>query len=213
MSRETATQQTIQFIESQRKELKLTIKQLENELDKARRDYDSFTALLDKLQEDENSSSEKIQVYFDIEAINSSNSGATSFNKTSSEEIDEYVDEMSDYDEDNDDFEENEEDNSSPKDWLYPQYQNRPIEDVICEILRVCQPAKPADIAHRIYQIEEDDLNFRRARNSANAALTNGKKTGKWKLLKRGVYVLNSYPEPYTNSVNQNANKGYQIAQ
>jgi hypothetical protein len=68
---------------------------------------------------------------------------------------------------------------------------------VVFEILKKIQPAKPGDIALKLYEIGEYDPNFHRARNSANAALTNGKKAGKWKLLRRGVYVLNDYPESF----------------
>lgn len=141
---------------------------------------------------------------------------ASAADESGNETLSEDIDETSNEDEEDevDNLEEDEGGNSSPKDWLHAQYQDRPMEDVILEILQQCQPAKPSDIALRIYQVSEEDPNFYRARNSANAALTNGKKTGKWKSLKRGVYVLNSYPESFTASVNQNGHhKTYQTAQ
>jgi hypothetical protein len=224
MPDETATQRTIQFIKAQLKELEPTIKQLESQLEKARQDHNTFLNLLEKLQEEENSSSQIPQESDEMEEIDSSNSEVTGSYQTASA-VDESdnetlsdveIDETSNEDEETvvDNVERSEEDNSSPKDWLYPQYQDRPMEDVILEILQQCQPAKPSDVALRIYQIGEDDPNFYRARNSANAALTNGKKAKKWKSLKRGVYVLNSYPETFQADLGQNGHhKAYQTAQ
>jgi hypothetical protein len=105
------------------------------------------------------------------------------------------------------------EDNSSPKEWIRREYQNRPIEEVIIEILKQHQPVKPSDVALILYEIEENSPNFERARNSANAALTNGKNQKKWKTLKRGVYVLNDYPESFSTKFGQNGHhKAYQMA-
>jgi hypothetical protein len=206
MSETTAEQQTIQWIKAQRTELEIKINKLTNELDQIRTDYKGFTALLSKLQ-NENSSSPDTQENCSgspppddskIEAIDSSNYDNEDSNETASEQVDKNIDDEDEID----DYEESTEDNSSPKDWLHPKYKDYPMEDLILEILKQCQPAKPSDVALRIYQIAENDPNFERARNSANAALTNGKKAGKWKTLKRGVYVLNSFPESFVVSVN-----------
>jgi hypothetical protein len=208
MSQTTAAQRTIQWIKAQCTELEIKIAQLTNELDQARREYNGFTALLSKIQ-DENSGSWDTQENYsgspppddsEMEELDSSNSEDEKINETPSEQVDKNIDDEDEID----DYEESAEDNSSPKDWLYPEYKDYPMEDLILEILKQCQPAKPSDIALRIYQIAENDPNFERARNSANAALTNGKKAGKWKTLKRGVYVLNSFPKSFAASVNQN---------
>lgn len=215
MPEETARQEIIQLIEARRTELEIKIRQLTSELDQAQRKYNEFIDLLGKLRE-ENSSSGDVQKHgsddypsmplpqptnSQIEAADSARSedegNNEAVNEAASEDIDTNEDKI-------EDLLENEEDNSSPKDWLHSQYQDRPMEDVILEILQQCQPAKPSDVALRIYQIGEDDPNFYRARNSANAALTNGKKAKKWKSLKRGVYVLNSYPETFQADLGQN---------
>lgn len=210
MPEEIATQRTIQWIQEQRIELEARINQITGELDRAKKEYESFTDLLSRLQQPENSSSWDGQknshdysvsispnqlTDYDIDPINSSNFEDEDEDEIAFEDIDNSIDDEID------DSEDSEEDKSSPKDWLLPKYQNLPMEDVMLEILRQCQPAKPIDVARRIYQISEDDPNFDRARNSANAALTNGKKAGKWKTIKRGVYVLNSFPDYFKTSV------------
>ena len=231
MSEKTAAQRTIQWIKAQRAELELKITQLTNELEQTRKEYDGFTALLSQLQADKNSSfwdtqkdcpdshpsdnseretndssnySDKwIQTRLENKQIRHQLTSTLQKYKdengdeNSSEDISENLDDEDEiYD-----FEEPEEHNFSPKDWLRSEYQSRLMEDVIFEILQLCQPAKQGDVARRMYNIPEDNPNFERVRNSVNAALTYGKRFGKWKTLKRGVYVLNSFPESFAASI------------
>lgn len=116
------------------------------------------------------------------------------------EYVEDEDDEIPFEDDETDDDEENEEDYSSPRDWLHSKYQNLPMEDAVFEVLKECQPAKPGDVALRMYKIREDDPNFRRVKNSVNAALTNGKNAGKWKAIRRGVYALNSFPDSFAQN-------------
>ncbi len=213
-----ATQRTIEWIQAQRAELESKITTLTDELSALKKEHEEFTSLLIKLSADSSDTinSEENALYYssqtkpEPETINASNSDELDCYESYSEEMKNHF--ISEIDDDNcedetKDYEEDESDNSSPKDWLCPEYQNRPMEDVVFEILKQIQPAKPGDIALKLYEIEEYDPNFDRARNSANAALTNGKKAGKWKLLRRGVYVLNDYPESFQNG----HHKAYQM--
>ncbi|MFM6453821.1 MAG: hypothetical protein ACKPH7_18655 [Planktothrix sp.] len=209
MSDKIATQRTIQWIEAQRDELKAKIEQLTNELEQTRKEYNGFTTLLNLIQADENPSFLDTQEDYpdsapsnisEIETNDSSNYEDENSDETSSEDISESVDDEDEID----DSQDREGHNSSPKDWLHIEYQSLPMEDVILEILKQYQPATPSDVARRIYKIAEDDPNFERARNSANAALTYGKRIGKWTTLRRGVYVLHSFQKSFAVSVNQN---------
>lgn len=237
MSETTPTQRTIEWIKVQRADLELKIARLTNELEQTRKDYDGFTALLSKLQADKNYSfwdaqtdcldsnpsdnsvietndssnysDQWIQTRLENKQIRHQSTSTLqqheddNSDETSSEDISENLDEEDEiYG-----CEELEEHNSSPKDWLHSKYQSRLMEDVILEILKLCQPATPSDVTRMIYNIAEDDPNFERARNSANAALTYGKRIGKWKTLRRGVYVLNSFQKSLEASFNHN---GYQ---
>lgn len=219
-----ATQRTIEWIQVQRAELESKITTLTDELSALKKEHEEFTSLLIKLSEDnsntinneENVLNCSSQTAFSRETINVSNSDDLDCYESYSEEMSNHL--ISEIDEDDyeneiNDYEEDESDHSSPGDWLRPEYQNRPMEDVVFEILKQIQPAKPGDIALKLYEIEEYDPNFDRARNSANAALTNGKKAGKWKLLRRGVYVLNDYPESFNSTISRNGHhQAYQIA-
>jgi hypothetical protein len=204
MSDRIAAQRTIEWIKAQRTELKDKITQLTNELDQTIKEYDGFTALLSQLQANKNSSlSDTQQDWSDShpsDNLEMETHHLSNYDETSSEDISENLD-------DEDEiygFEEPEPHNSSPKDWLHSEYQSRLMEDVILEILKQCQPATPSDVARKIYNVAEDDPNFERARNSANAALTYGKRIGKWTTLRRGVYVLHSFQKSFAMSVNQN---------
>lgn len=217
MTDNIATQLAVEWAIAQRSERESKIKQLKDELEKAQKEYDDFTAFINQLKNEDCADGTDNEADFfnqshphepqttttvDIEGENENEDNTSSEDTETTAHTDEEVNSYDDKDE-AEDYQE-EEDNSSPKDWLRPEYQNRPMEDVVYEILRQCQPARPADVAIRMYQIGEDDPNFDRARNSANATLTNGRKTGRWKTLKRGVYVLNSYPDSFEAIVIQN---------
>ena len=175
MSNKTAKQLTIEWIEAQSTELEIKINNLTSELDKARKDYEEFRNLLDKLQDDSNNHLN--QTYSQVETLGDFEEADDKFPDLEVEADDwEYVEDEDDEipfeGDETDDDEENEEDYSSPRDWLHSKYQDLPMEDAVLEILKQCQPAKPGDVALRMYKIREDDPNFRRVKNSVNAALT-----------------------------------------
>lgn len=189
MSEKIAKQPSREWLESECSELENKIQQLTSELDRAKKEYESFKIVLGRLQNYSSYDTDQAGTP-PIEPIRPNfEKDFEDRNVVPTLEVTE-----------SDDFEdENEE--APPQKWLRSEYQTLSMEDAVLDVLKQCQPARPGDIALRMYNIREDDQNFRRIRNSVNSTLSIGKQNNKWKVLRRGVYALNSYPDSLTDTV------------